>query len=1412
MTPHKCPETHDLQSFVRFQLSDEEFHSIVEHLSRCPTCDETVCNLEKQSETIADRIRRQPPIPYSNEPECQLLLEKIRTGELTSAGLKREDRTIVAPPRVVRDYELLELLGQGGMGHVYRAVHQRLKRPVAIKLLTTGRLKDQAAVARFEREMSVLGRLDHPHIVRALDAGEHDGQHYLVMEYVDGMDLGGLAHRDGRLPIPEACRVIQQAATALQYAHERGCVHRDIKPSNLMLAKADHGAMVKVLDLGLARALEVDGDHTQQVTELTSADQIMGTLDYMAPEQGGDSHDVDIRADIYSLGATLYKLLTGDAPHAAHAGKSPMQRLMAIATSEPPQIQSKRPEIPAALAAIIHKMLAKQPEDRFALPSQVAAALEPFTVGANLSTLLDPKPETVVLASEPTVVRQPTKSPPPPSRRSSWLRAFFGAMGLLLCGVILSITTKNGTITVESPDGELPQNLKIVVSDGGNDVAILQAENNWSVKVTHGEFQVAVADKATGFEVEGSQVVVKRLGKTLLTVRKRGEPITSEVVETPATQPDDHGLILTGGNSFVELHQMPPIPAPLTLEAWVELKDRKKGHLLFLGSPLWVTLEVHDEKWAMSVVRPDQPAIKITTSEPAALNEMVHVAGCWDGQNALLFVNGKQAAVTLPQTDNTWSRNFDWFRIGEDFTGSPSVTGVVKGVRISKSVRYTSEFSPERNWQTDADTLGLYRCIERQGLGLADYSGHGRHGTAFGASWVPRPVADTQSTSPVFAVIRPSKAEREFSDLTEAIQQTQAGDVVEVRSQAKLPIRFSEPLFNPLILRAGKGVRPNLILEGMPPAGLGQDITFEGVDLDTRDVIWFREPQFTHSVTYRRCRVWGHLGNIPGKRVEFFDSIIVPMGGVHTGHQEQPVPVEAVFENCAIRLFTDLMRLSRGRHKLALRNCTVLAEDRDRPSLVAFGDDQSAHVDIESTGCLYHCRSQTDGLIDQRFLPQVTWKGAENCYSGDLYNVREVGPNGEWIGIKEQGLEAWKKLWPEPEQNSREVQSIRLILGEAQRADYTTKAVKFQENLNYWRKGTQMPDTGPDWTLLGTDDAYVTALRASGHEIQNDDLMPKPPADGPCTLLRDNAVIRGFVTLQEAVDAAMSGDIIEIRRSGPMPGCQFQGDSRLLTVRAGIGYQPLISGSPLSNMGSDRLVLEGLTVNTSIDGSGGGPPPNWTGTDPALPLFPGKGAIVRVSNCTVKNHISGWLDALDGIEPEITNTQASRLDLGLRPGKHGRLANSIVHTVSVNNESATAQSATLSVSHCSIFASAPETYAIHSAITSSSPVVLNVEYSHLSAARHIVWNLGPIVWHGDHNIYCAPHDFCASRVLPHDGNVAAAVEQEEGSVRVLPFEFAPGAWRLLPQSSSGYERRSDGKDFGIDHARLTQSVDRWYTE
>lgn len=262
-------------------------------------------------------------------------------------------------------YKLLSHLGSGGMSHVYLAEHPLMHRRVAIKVLPKNRVNDSSYLARFRREAQAIAALDHRNIVRAYDIDHVNDIHYMVMEYVEGCDLQTLVAKEGVLDYARAADYIRQAAEGLEHAHRAGLIHRDVKPANLLL---DRHNVVKVLDLGLAR---FTGEDRASLT-VAYDENVLGTADYLAPEQAIDSHGVDARADIYSLGCSLYYLLTGRPPFPD--GTLP-QRLMMHQKSPPPDIRRWRPDAPDDLIEICLKMMAKKPSARYQTAQDVADAL-----------------------------------------------------------------------------------------------------------------------------------------------------------------------------------------------------------------------------------------------------------------------------------------------------------------------------------------------------------------------------------------------------------------------------------------------------------------------------------------------------------------------------------------------------------------------------------------------------------------------------------------------------------------------------------------------------------------------------------------------------------------------------------------------------------------------------------------------------------------------------------------------------------------------------------------------------------------------------------------------------------------------------------------------------------------------------
>jgi serine/threonine protein kinase len=291
-------------------------------------------------------------------------------------------------------YRILDQLGQGGMGRVFKAVHQTMNRIVALKVVTSQLVKTDKGRQLFLREVRAAARLMHPNIVTAYDANQIGDRYYMVMEFVDGPNLEQLVRQKGPLPVGQACDFIRQAASGLQFALENHMVHRDIKPANLLVQRApgsarDTQCVVKILDFGLARLHQRNpDDEPGPNTILTQENTVMGTPDYVSPEQARDLHKVDIRSDLYSLGCTFYYLLSGQVPF---PGGSTLEKLVRHGTEEPTPVLSLRPELPAPVAVIVRRLMAKQPAERFQSPAELMAALAAFAVNSP-GTWNDPDP------------------------------------------------------------------------------------------------------------------------------------------------------------------------------------------------------------------------------------------------------------------------------------------------------------------------------------------------------------------------------------------------------------------------------------------------------------------------------------------------------------------------------------------------------------------------------------------------------------------------------------------------------------------------------------------------------------------------------------------------------------------------------------------------------------------------------------------------------------------------------------------------------------------------------------------------------------------------------------------------------------------------------------------------------------
>jgi serine/threonine protein kinase len=325
--------------------------------------------LEKnQQEELQEQLQKQFPEP-------RLLLQELLRRRWLTAFQAKEILNGRTSTLLLGPYLLVDKLGEGGNGTVFKARHQHLNRIVALKVVRPELMADKQAVERFYREIEVVSQLSNPYIVHAFDAGPIGSALVLAMEFVDGTNLQQMVNDQGPLPVVRACDYIRQGALGLQHAHERGLVHRDVKPANLMVSQA-HGSqsasLLKILDLGLARLhVPAQGSKTSNLTVLGGPSIMFGTPDYQAPEQSLDFHRADIRADLYSLGCTFYFLLTGHPPFEGTLQEKLLRHIQAT----PRPIEEWRADLPAELPLILKKLLAKQPAERYRTPIELAQAL-----------------------------------------------------------------------------------------------------------------------------------------------------------------------------------------------------------------------------------------------------------------------------------------------------------------------------------------------------------------------------------------------------------------------------------------------------------------------------------------------------------------------------------------------------------------------------------------------------------------------------------------------------------------------------------------------------------------------------------------------------------------------------------------------------------------------------------------------------------------------------------------------------------------------------------------------------------------------------------------------------------------------------------------------------------------------------
>jgi serine/threonine protein kinase len=559
--PALHPSEDALRALALGKVNDSTAATLLSHLDNCPDCCKIVAALS--SDDFLHRLRQAQGASSTPAPP-KLLSDVARAPQPSVSQTPIRD----LPPELANNpqYEIVRELGRGGMGVVYLARNKLMDRLEVLKVVNKTLLDHPGAVERFLREIRSAAKLSHANIVAAYSAVQHGDLLAFAMEYIEGEDLASLVKAQGPLPVAHACYYVQQAALGLQHAYEEKMIHRDIKPQNLMLTHKGKKHIVKVLDFGLAKATR----EKQDDTGLTGEGKMLGTPDYIAPEQTLDAAKADIRADIYSLGCTLYYLLSGRPPFSA---SSLGAILVAHHSQEAKLLNLVRPEVPEELAAVVRKMMAKAPAKRFQTPLEVVQALAPFVkqratpkpapelssgaVEAKSARVEPPpvpvaeavkkEPETAdvwgsltedsiasVTPRKSAVVRKPRAATATErTSKKNWLFGGGLAVGVLLLALlgmwasgVLKVKTKDGTIVLEN----LAADAEVLVD--GERVNVQWGEGGKSAQITVVPGRHKIVATKDGIQVIGEEVEIKDGDRRVLTAKLRdNKPILKDEKE-----------------------------------------------------------------------------------------------------------------------------------------------------------------------------------------------------------------------------------------------------------------------------------------------------------------------------------------------------------------------------------------------------------------------------------------------------------------------------------------------------------------------------------------------------------------------------------------------------------------------------------------------------------------------------------------------------------------------------------------------------------------------------------------------------------------------------------------------------------------------------------------------------------------
>ncbi len=602
-------------------------------------------------------------------------------------GLPAEPETPL--PERLGDYRIVGRLGSGGMGAVYRAIHERMGREVAVKLLRPEIQKNPMLLQRFDREVRAAAKLSHPNIVAALDAREHEGLHFLVTELVEGRDLDQTVRLSGALPIVDAVECVLQAARGLSYAHSQGVIHRDIKPANLLRAK---DGTVKILDMGLARLNNTDPSTD---VNLTGTGVMMGTAAYMPPEQARDTRKADARSDLYSLGCTLFYLLTG---RTAFTGTTQMDMILSHVNQPIPSLRQINVQIPLAVDRIFQRLVAKNPDDRFQSADQLIPVLQ--------SALDDCRRP----SDHQTLVEQ-LQSMKLDSRSTSTAGSMENSATAVSSSDFKFATSEAATRATALPErksktesGRGKRNL--LMAGGGGVLLLMLTAIFYSGGDDPDPDVVPVIENGDGDTNAGDN----QKSNSIASAKKSLE-------RPPQNASDRRVLQFNGSSSYAVASNLNPLAgASYTIEARIRpqsIRASNPSNVVSWLGPDWMAIFIGQNGTVGLARRTGGTSFVYSSTQVMQPGQWYHVAASFDAANMQLFVDGRETELSeqpfdLPETHG------GFFIGGVDSQLLPVdqndrfFHGLIESVRVTSGVRYTANFEPSPRLTSDEKTLAAF--------------------------------------------------------------------------------------------------------------------------------------------------------------------------------------------------------------------------------------------------------------------------------------------------------------------------------------------------------------------------------------------------------------------------------------------------------------------------------------------------------------------------------------------------------------------------------------------------------------------------------------------------------------------------------------------------------------------------------